>query len=70
MFLGNGEKEETIFETTDNINNKKVFTENDLYIGQNIKGVYTTTKFKAEIAVLEAIYDGLDAQILRLRKYY
>ena len=63
---GNGEKEETVLETSSNINNKKLFTENDLYIGQNIKSVYTTTKFKAEIAVLEAIADGLDAQILRL----
>ena len=63
---GNGEKEETVLETSSNINSKKLFTENDLYIGQNIKSVYTTTKFKAEIAVLEAIADGLDAQILRL----
>ncbi len=63
---GNGEKEETILETSSNINNKKLFTENDLYVGQNIKSVYTTTKFKAEIAVLEAISDGLDAQIIRL----
>lgn len=63
---GNGEKEEAVVETSENINNKKLFSETDLYIGQNIKGIYTTTKFKAEIKVLEAIYDGLDAQVLRL----
>ncbi len=63
---GNGEKEESIVETAENIKDKKIFTENDLYIGQNIQSVYTITKFKAEILVLEAIYDGLDAQILRL----
>ena len=44
----------------------KDFTERNLYIGQNIKGIYTTTKYKAEISVLEAIEDGLDAQILRV----
>lgn len=63
---GNGEKEEAVVETSENINNKKIFSETDLYIGQDIKGIYTTTKFRAEVAVLEAIYDGLDAQILRL----
>lgn len=63
---GNGEKEESVVETTYNINDKKIFTENNLYIGQNLKNVYGLTKFKAEIAVLEAIYDGLDAQVLRL----
>ena len=63
---GNGEKEESIIETEENIKDKKIFTENDLYIGQNIQSVYTITKFKAEILVLEAISDGLDAQILRL----
>lgn len=63
---GNGEKEEAVVETAENINDKKIFSENDLYIGQDIKGIYTTTKFRAEVAVLEAIYDGLDAQILRL----
>lgn len=64
---GNGEKEESIIETPENINNKKLFRETDIYVGQNIKGVYSTTKFRAELLVLEAIADkGLDAQILRL----
>ena len=63
---GNGEKEETIEETKENINNKKLFRENTLYIGQNLEGVYTTTKYQAEIIVLKAIEDGLDAQILRM----
>lgn len=63
---GSGEKEEAIIETPENINNKKQFYETNLFIGQKIKGIYTTTKYKAELIVLEAIYDGLDAQILRL----
>lgn len=63
---GNGEKEETVIETPENINNKRIFKETDIYVGQNIKGVYSTTKFKAELLVLEAIANGLDAQILRL----
>lgn len=63
---GNGEKEETIIETPENINNKKIFKETDIYVGQNIKGVYSTTKFRAELLVLDAISNGLDAQILRL----
>lgn len=63
---GNGEKEETIEETPENINDKKLFYETDIFIDQNIKGIYTTTKYKAELIVLEAIANGLDAQILRL----
>ena len=63
---GNGEKEESIIETPENIRDKKIFTENNLYIGQDLKNIYALTKFKAEIAVLEDIYNGLDAQVLRL----
>ena len=63
---GNGEKEENIEETADNINNKKIFKENTLYINQNISGIYTVTKYKAEMIVLKAIEEGLDAQILRM----
>jgi len=63
---GNGEKEETVVETPENINKKKLFRETNIYVGQNIKGVYSTTKFRAELLVLEAILDGLDAQILRM----
>lgn len=63
---GNGEKDETIVETQENIDKKKIFKESTLYIKQNISGIYTVTKYKAEMIVLEAIYDGLDAQILRL----
>ena len=64
---GNGEKEETVIETPENINDKKIFKESDIYVGQNIKGVYSTTKFRAELLILEAISSkGLDAQILRL----
>ena len=50
----------------DEIENQSLFTENDLYIGQDFTNIYIATKFEAEIAVLEAIYDGLDAQVLRL----
>lgn len=63
---GNGEKEESIEETSENINYKKVFKENTLYIKQNISGIYTITKYKAEMIVLSAIKDGLNAQILRM----
>ncbi len=44
---------------------KKIFAENNLYIGQDLKSEYEITKFKSEVKVLDAIYDGLDAQILR-----
>ena len=63
---GNGEKEEAVIETPENINNKKLFSEKSLYINQNLKGIYTITKFKAERIVLENIPEGLDAQILRI----
>lgn len=63
---GNGEKEEAVIETPENINNKKIFKETDIYVGQNIKGIYSTTKLKAEIQVFDAISKGLDAQVLRL----
>ena len=63
---GNGENEEKIEETKENINDKKIFKESTLYIGQNITGIYTTTKYEAEMIVLKAIEEGLDAQILRM----
>lgn len=63
---GNGEKEETIVETPENMQYKKLFKETSLYIHQNIKGIYAVTKYKAECIVLEAINNGLDAQILRI----
>ena len=63
---GNGEKEETIVETPENMQYKKLFKETSLYIHQNIKGIYAVTKYKAECIVLEAISNGLDAQILRI----
>ena len=61
---GFGEKEE-IAKKTEEIATLN-FTEKDIYVGQNIKGVYSTTKLKSEILVLNAILDGLDAQILRM----
>lgn len=63
---GNGEKEETVVETAENIDKKKIFKETSLFINQNIKGIYAITKYKAECMVLKAISEGLDAQILRI----
>ncbi len=63
---GNGEREEMIVETPDNINDKKIFTEKDIYIDQKLNNVYTITKLEAERIVLSAILDGLDAKILRI----
>ena len=40
--------------------------ENTLYIDQNISGIYTITKYKAEMIVLRAVEEGLDAQVLRM----
>lgn len=42
------------------------FSEQSLYVGQNLTGIYSITKYKAEIIVLQAISDGLDAQIFRI----
>lgn len=63
---GNGEKEESIIENMSNLNSKQPFYENSLYVGQNLKGIYTITKFKAEKLILDSILDGLNAQILRI----
>lgn len=46
--------------------NKIEFCENNLFVGQSIKGIYTSTKYRAEVLILEAISKGLDAQILRI----
>ncbi len=45
---------------------EKHFFESSLYINQSLENVYVRSKFEAEIAVLEAIYDGLPAQIMRM----
>lgn len=63
---GNGEREEMIVETSDNIDKKKVFTEKNIYINQNLNNVYTITKLEAERIVLSAVLDGLNAKILRI----
>ena len=54
-----GEKEE---------NKEKIsFSENNLYVGQNLENVYVRSKFEAEKLILEScIQKGLEAQILRL----
>ena len=41
-------------------------TENRLYHGQLLDNAYALSKYRAELAVLEAIADGLDAKIMRL----
>ena len=46
--------------------NKIDFCEQNLFVGQSIKGIYTSTKYRAEVLILEAISKGLDAQILRI----
>lgn len=60
------EKDEMIVKTPENINDNKIFNENNLYIGQRLTDIYDLSKFEAEIRILEAIYDGLDAQVLRV----
>lgn len=46
--------------------NKKTFAETNLYIGQDLTNEFELNEFKAELKILNAIYNGLDAQILRL----
>ncbi len=43
-----------------------VFSESDLYIGQPLDNVYVRSKFEAEKAVLEAMTQGLSANIMRM----
>ncbi len=49
-----------------NLNKIKIFTEKDLYIGQKIENIYSLSKFLAEVEILEAISNGLNATIVRL----
>lgn len=44
----------------------KYFTEQDLFINQELNNVYIHSKFEAEKAVLDAILDGLDGHIVRV----
>ena len=43
-----------------------VFSEHDLYIGQPLDNVYVRSKFEAEKAVLDAMGEGLQANIMRM----
>ena len=45
---------------------EKHFSESSLYIGQPLDNVYARSKFEAEKAVLDAIADGLEANIMRM----
>ena len=42
------------------------FSEQDLYIGQPLDNVYARSKFEAERTVLDAMLDGLEANIVRM----
>lgn len=44
----------------------KHFSESSLYIGQPLENVYSRSKFIAELEVLEAVADGLQANIMRM----
>ena len=58
---GNGEN----FSVSSNTN--KIFTESDINIGQDLYGIYSYTKFKAEYIILNAIIrNGLNATIYRV----
>ena len=46
--------------------NEKHFFESSLYIGQPLDNVYARSKFEAEKAVLDAMADGLQANIMRM----
>ncbi len=45
---------------------EKHFYESSLYIGQPLENVYARSKFEAEKAVLDAMADGLQANIMRM----
>lgn len=60
---GNGDKASL---TLNNQENFKVFKEKNLFIGQELEGIYSITKYKAEYIVLNAITHGLNASILRI----
>ena len=45
---------------------EKHFYESSLYIGQPLENVYARSKFEAEKVVLDAISDGLQANIMRM----
>lgn len=42
------------------------FSERDLYIGQPLDNVYARSKFEAEKEVIDAMFDGLQANIMRM----
>ncbi len=45
---------------------EKNFYEYSLFIGQPLENVYVRSKFEAELEVLDAMLDGLDAKIVRV----
>ncbi len=45
---------------------EKTFSETDFYIGQPLENVYARSKFEAEKVVLEAMAEGLQANIMRM----
>ena len=54
-------------ESNSDLDNGTIFTENDLYIGQDyLSNVYVRSKFEAETAMLTEIKKGLNGYILRV----
>lgn len=49
--------------------NDVIFNESNLYINQSLDNVYVKSKFEAEKLVMSYILKGLDAYILRVRKF-
>ena len=46
--------------------NLQIFDEDDLYIGQQLDNVYLRSKFEGEMAVITAMTEGLQANIMRM----
>ena len=53
-------------EKINNDEERIVFNETNLYVGQNLNNAYVYTKFEAEKEILEEIPNGLNACILRM----
>ena len=49
-----------------NFNDTIDYNETNFYVGQNLDNLYIKSKFEAEHIVLEAIYNGLEAYVVRI----
>lgn len=63
---GNAEPSEAKLDVFPTTEGKKLFRENNLFIGQHLDNIYSHTKYEGEIIVLNGISNGLDATILRI----